>query len=137
MYKRRRADSCPRAKILLDNSINNKTFTINAADFLAIQDFLGLLLTTERTNPPAEEIIRGMSWTKAPAFDASESLAESINISQTIENVAQSMTNNIRENGVRNFTNSSIVASNMIDGTGWNNETLVRVNYSKSALAQI
>ena len=78
-----------------------------------------------------------MNWTKAAAFDASEPLANSVNIPQTIEDVSRSMTNNIRTNGVKTFFNDSNAASNIINGTSWQSEVIVGVNYGKSICEQI
>ena len=70
-------------------------------------------------------------------FDISVPLVNSPNISETIEYVARSMTNNIRLNGNKTLVGGSAnEAANAVTGTGWNNETYVAVSYSKSAFQQ-
>ncbi|KAI9718481.1 MAG: hypothetical protein M1828_006664 [Chrysothrix sp. TS-e1954] len=102
-----------------DHQVSNATFTINANDFEAISDYLQVVLTSSRTDPP-----EGVG----ASLDISEPLLAAQSVPDLMSNVAISMTNNIRMNGNSSLNGRTL--PNTANGTAFQTVTFVRVRWA-------
>ena len=114
------------------DSVSNSTFTINANDFEAVQDYLTVVLASSRTVPPdaidiATSSGSGSSQLHGASLDVSEPLLAAQSVPDLIAHVATSMTNNIRLNGNSSLDGRPV--PNTANGTAYQTVTFVHVGW--------